>query len=126
MAGAGRQPRLFADSTSDDGTVPISERAVVRTADGFRVVVVSAVILAHYAVADRMAEAYAMVNLVEQGWAEQQDVARAFGCSTRSVRRHQARFQAAGLSALGRAPGCPPGQKRLAAGRDALVRRLKA
>lgn len=48
-----------------------------------------------------------MVNLVEHGWAEQKDVARAFGCSTRSVRRHQERFQAAGLAALGRAAGYP-------------------
>ena len=88
--------------------------------------VVSGVIVAHYALADRMAEAYAMVNLVEQGWAAQQDVARVFGCSTRSVRRHQARFQAAGLGALGRAAGYPSGQRRVAAGRDALVRRLKA
>src|ERR1035437_10270659 len=97
MAGAERQPSLFADPVGDGGTVQINERVVVRTADGFRVVVVSGVIMAHYTVADRMAEAYAMVNLVEQGCATQHDVARAFGCSPRSVRRHQARFQAAGL-----------------------------
>ncbi len=126
MAGVERQPRLFADLTSDEGTVLVNDRCVVRTAEGFRVVVVSGVILAHYAVADRMAEAYAMVNLVEHGWAEQQDVARAFGCSTRSVRRHQDRFQAAGLAALGRAAGYPPGRRRLAQGREPLVQRLKA
>jgi len=33
--------------------------------------------LAQYAVGDRMAEAHAMVSLVEQGWADQNDVARA-------------------------------------------------
>ena len=126
MAGAERQPCLFADLTSDDGTVLVNDRCVVRTVEGFRVVVVSGVILAHYAVADRMAEAYAMVNLVEHGWAEQQDVARAFGCSTRSVRRHQDRFQAAGLAALGRAAGYPPGRRRVAQGREPLVQRLKA
>ena len=99
---------------------------MVRTDDGFRVVVVSGVIMAHYAVADRMAEAYAMVNPVEHGWAEQPDVARAFGCSTRSVRRHQDRFQAAGLAALGRTTGDPPGRRRFAQGREPLVQRLKA
>jgi len=44
---------------------------------------VSGVVSAQYAVEDRMAEAYAMVNLVEQGWATQQEVARAFACSAR-------------------------------------------
>ena len=126
MAGAERQPRLFADPTSDDGTVLVNDRCVVRTAEGVRVIVVSGVIMAHYAVADRMAEAYAMVNLVEHGWAEQKDVARAFGCSTRSVRRHQDRFQAAGLAALGRAAGYPHGRRRVAQRREPLVQRLKA
>jgi hypothetical protein len=88
--------------------------------------VVSGAIMAHYAVADRMAEAYAMVNLVEHGWAEQTDVARAFRCSTRSVRCHQDRFQAAGLAALGRAAGYPRGRRRLTQGREPLVQRLKA
>ena len=37
-----------------------------------------------------VAEAYAMVFLVEQGFAQQTEVARAFGRSVRTVRRHQA------------------------------------
>jgi len=126
MAGAERQPRLFADPVGGDGIVLINDRCIVRTADGFRVVIVSGAIMAHYAVADRMAETYAMVNLVEHGWAAQHEVARAFGCSTRSVRRHQDRFQAAGLVALGRAAGYPPGRRRVAPRRECLVRRLKA
>lgn len=125
MAGAERQPRLFAEPVGGDGTVLINDRCVVRTADGFRVVIVSGAIMAHYAVADRMAETYAMVNLVEHGWAAQHEVARAFGCSTRSVRRHQDRFQAAGLIALGRAAGYPRGRTRVAPGREPLLRRLK-
>ena len=32
------------------------------------------IVLAHYAVTDRMAEAHAMVSLVEQGWANQIEV----------------------------------------------------
>ena len=64
---------------------------------------VSGIVLAQYALGDRMAEAYAMVSLVEQGWADQNEVARAFGCSARTVRRHQRRFEDGGLAALGRA-----------------------
>ena len=126
MAGADRQPGLFADPVGGDGTVFINDRCVVRTADGFRVVIVSGAIMAHYLIADRMAEAYAMVNLVEHGWAAQQEVARAFHCSTRSVRRYQDRFQEAGLVALGRVAGYPRGRKRVAARREGLVHRLKA
>ena len=67
MAGADRQPSLFADPVGGDGTVFINDRCVVRTAAGVRVVIVSGAIMAHFAVPDRMAEAYAMVNLVEHG-----------------------------------------------------------
>jgi len=126
MAGAERQPPLFADPVGDDGTVFVNDRCVVRTTEGVRVVIVAGAIMAHYAVTDRMAETYAMVNLVEHGWAAQNEVARAFGCSTRSVRRHQDRFHAAGLVALGRAGGYPRGRTRRAPGRDPLVQRLKA
>ena len=126
MAGADRQPSLFADPVGGDGTVFINDRCVVRTAAGVRVVIVSGAIMAHFAVPDRMAEAYAMVNLVEHGWAEQQAVARAFRCSTRSVRRYQDRFQSAGLAALGRAAGYPRGRRRVAARREGLVHRLNA
>jgi hypothetical protein len=126
MAGAERQPSFFPDPVGDGGTVFINDRCVVRTTDGVRVVIVAGAIMAHYAVTDRMAETYAMVNLVEHGWAAQYEVARAFGCSTRSVRRHQDRFQAAGLVALGRAGGYPRGRTRSAPGREPLVHRLKA
>jgi hypothetical protein len=37
---------------------------------------------------DAVAEAYAMMFLVEQGFTRQIDVARAFGRSVRTVRRH--------------------------------------
>jgi len=38
-----------------------------------------------------------MVNLVEQGWADQNDVARAFGCAVRTLRRQQRPFEGGGL-----------------------------
>jgi len=99
---------------------------MIRTRDGHRVVVVSGVALAQYAVGDRMAEAHAMVSLVEQGWADQNDVARAFGCSARTVRRQQRRFESGGLPALGRPSGYPKGRRRLKRSRLTSVVRWKS
>jgi transposase len=56
-----------------------------------------------------MSEAHAMVSLIDLGWADQNDVAEAFGCSARTLRRHQRRFEEGGLAALGRPNGYPPG-----------------
>jgi len=61
---------------------------------------VAGVVLAHYTVGDRMAEAHAMVSLVEQGWASQKAVARAFGCTSRTVRREREVPSDAGASLL--------------------------
>jgi transposase len=90
------------------------------------VVLVSGIVLAQFALTDRMAEAHAMVSLVEPGWANQNEVARAFGCSVRTVRRHQQRFEEGGLAALGHAGGYPRGRARLTGARQRLVRRLKS
>jgi DNA-binding CsgD family transcriptional regulator len=73
-----------------------------------------------------MAEAYALVSLVEQGWADQIEVARAFDCSVRTVRRHQRRFEDGGLAALGHRSGFPVGRTRLRGRRVCLIRQLKA
>ena len=53
-----------------------------------------------------------MVNLVEQGGADQKDVARTFLRSARTVRRCQARFAGGGLAALGQCRGYPKGRRR--------------
>jgi transposase len=126
MRDAERQPDLFSPPSSPEAARAINDRCVIRTRDGHRVVVVSGVALAQYAVGDRMAEASAMVSLVEQGWADQNDVALAFGCSSRTVRRHQRRFEAGGLAALGRASGYPKGRHRLSAARRRSVLRWKS
>ena len=55
-------------------------------------IVVGGLPVHHYRAEDAVAEAYAMVFLVESGFAQQMDVARAFGRSARTVRRHQARY----------------------------------
>jgi hypothetical protein len=117
---------LFPEAHNEEGTCVINARCLVKTQDGHRVVRVSGIILAQYAVNDRIAEAHAMVSLVEQGWADQNDVARVFGYSTRTLRRDQQRFEAGGLAALGRAQGYPQGRARLSASRQDLVQQLKA
>ncbi len=116
---------LFPAARNPPGTQVLNERCLMRTQDGHRVVLVSGIVLANYAVGDRMAEAHAMVSLVQQGWADQQEVARAFGCSARTVRRDQRRFEDGGLAALGQARGYPRGRTRLAASRRQLVYHLK-
>jgi hypothetical protein len=54
------------------------------------------------------------------------EVARAFGCSTRTVRRHQERFAEVGLGALGRKRGYPSGRARLAVSRRKRIEKLQS
>jgi transposase len=117
---------LFPGIRNPEGTRAINERCLLRTQEGHCVVRVSGIILAQYALTDRMAEAHAMVSLVDQGWANQVEVARAFNCSARTVRRHQQRFEESGLAGLGRERGYPRGRSRLAGWRRRLVQRLKS
>ena len=107
---ATRNDDLFPDARNPEGTHVINDRCLVKIQDGHCVVIVSGVVLAQYAVSDHMAEAHAMVSLVEQGWADQIDVARTFSCSVRTVRRHQRRFEEGGLAALGQTDGYPRGR----------------
>jgi len=100
-----KQGELFPEVHAPHGAAVINARCMVRTRAAHRVVIVAGVVIAQYALGDRMAEAYAMVSLIDQGWAEQKEIARAFGCSARSVRRHQRRFEDGGLPALGRSGG---------------------
>jgi len=77
---------------------------------------------------DRMAEAYALVMLVEEGCAYQNDVGRALCYANRTLRRYQERFDAGGLQALGKTSGRTPG--KLSVGkvdrlRDRTILRLK-
>jgi DNA-binding CsgD family transcriptional regulator len=125
MAGATNQPDLFPESGVPAGTTVINDRCLLRAEHDFRIVLVSGIVLLQYATDDRMAEAYAMVSLVQQGWADQQEVARAFGYSPRSIRRYQRRFEAGGLGALGHAGGYPARRPRLPRSREQWVRRLK-
>ena len=123
---AAQSDDLFPEARNPESLRVINERCLLRSQDGHCVLLVSGIVLAQYASNDPMAEAHAMVSLVEQGWADQIEVARAFACSARTVRRHQRRFEEGGLAALGHTHGYPPGRARLAEARRRLIHRLKA
>ena len=116
---------LFPEVQNPEDTCVINGRCLVITRDHRRVVLVSGMPIAQYALSDRMSETHAMVSLVELGWADQDDVAKAFGYSARTLRRYQQRFAEGGLLALGRPDGYPPGVPRLAGSRQSRIQHLK-
>jgi transposase len=67
-----------------------------------------------------------MVFLVESGFAQQMEVARAFGRSVRSVRRYQRRYARGGMAALGREEGWRRGRRRIAGKRLRSIELLKS
>ncbi len=122
-----QQQELLELSPPPAGLIIVNNRVHIRTEATHRVVSAHGVVLAHYDVGDRAAEAYAMVTLFELGYAGQDEIAHAFAYSTRSLRRYQERFAASGLLALGRPRGRPadPTASRVD-GRDRTILRLKA
>jgi transposase len=119
------QTEMFSSGGPAAGTLVLNGRCVLTTDGARRVVIASGVPCFPHRVGDRAAEAYAMVSLVEGGIADQVDVARAFGRTTRTVRRYQRSFETGGLGALGRGPGYPKGRPRLPVSRGEEVRKLK-
>jgi len=104
----------------------INERCRLQRRGGYRVVSAGGLPLVHFAAGDRVGEAHAMVMLVDLGWARQVEVARAFGCAVRTVRRHQRRFEEGGLGALGRPQGFPRGRSRVPQARRDAVHQWKS
>src|SRR5271169_79964 len=129
MSPAAPQKELFAHPATTPGTVFVNDRVCVETEQGQRVLFVHGIVFSHYLIQDRSAEAYAMVQLFESGYADQNDIARCFGYSARTLRRYQERFSAGGFSALARPGGRPvvssPVHKKLNE-RDRIILRLKA
>ena len=64
-----------------------------------RVVFANGIPLFHYAKADKAADHYAMVHLVETGLASQQEVSAAFECSRLTVLRAKKKFDEGGVAA---------------------------
>lgn len=128
MASTTDENVLFPDQQSEarEGVVVINHRCRLQERGGYRVVTGCGLPLAHFAAGDRAGEALAMVSLVDLGWAQQREVARAFGCDVRTVRRHQRRFEEGGLAALGRPRGFPRGRSRVPQGRKDAVHQWKS
>ena len=127
MAPTTDDPFLFPELAGlPAGVIAINERCRLQEREGYRVVSVCGLPLAHFAVGDRVGEAHAMVSLVDLRWARQCEVARAFGYDVRTVRRHLRRFEEGGLAALGRPGGFPRGRSRVAPSRVEAVNRWKA
>jgi transposase len=120
------QQALALPLSTASAAVVINGRATLRVEGEQRVVVVAGLPVHHYDATDAVAEAYAMVFLVDSGFAHQHEVARAFGCSVRTVRRHQDRYAEGGMAALATRSGWRPGRRRVASKRLRVVERLKA
>jgi hypothetical protein len=120
------QPALALPSPAASNTVVINARCSLRIEAGQRVIVVAGLPVHHYRAEDAVAEAYAMVFLVESGFAQQTDVARAFARSVRTVRRYQWRYAQGGMAALGREQGWRRGRRRISGKRLRSIEMLKS
>jgi len=120
------QRSLELPSPQTEGSVVINGRCQLRREGEHCVVVVAGMPVHHYTAGDAMAEAYAMVFLVESGYAQQREVARAFGCVERTVRRHQRRYAEGGMAALATRPGWRPGRRRISQKRLRVIDGCKA
>jgi DNA-binding CsgD family transcriptional regulator len=125
MAAMGTQLSLDLPPVAESSTVVINARCTLRLEAGYRVVAVSGLPVHHYSSADRVAEAYAMVMLVDGGFATQREVARAFGFSERTVRRHQGRYADAGMAALETRSGWHRGRRRVSLKRRRVIAHMK-
>jgi transposase len=120
------QQALTLPSPAASNTVVINARCSLRIEAGQRVMVVAGLPVHHYRAEDAVAEAYAMVFLVESGFAQQTDVARAFARSVRTVRRYQGRYAQGGMAALGGEEGWRRGRRRISGKRLRSIEILKS
>jgi transposase len=120
------QQALPLPTPAPSNSVVINPRCSLRWEADQRVIVVAGLPVHHYRAEDAAAEAYAMVFLVDSGFAQQADVARAFDCSVRTVRRNQARYAKGGMAALGHPGGWREGRRRISTKRLRHIELLKS
>src|ERR1700731_150604 len=120
------QQSLALPSPAASNTVVINARCSLRIEAGQRVIVVAGLPVHHYRAEDAVAEAYAMVFLVESGFALQTEVARAFARSVRTVRRYQGRYAQGGMAALSGEGGWRRGRRRISGKRLRSIEVLKS
>jgi transposase len=121
-----RQEALALRSLAPSNIAVINARCAVRAEGDQRVILVNGLPVHHYCADDEVAEAYAMVFLIDSGYAQQADVARAFSRSVRTVRRYQERYAEGGMVALGREEGWRRGRRRIRGKRLRTIEALKA
>src|SRR5262245_635048 len=107
-------------------TIFINARCSLRSEADQRVIVIAGLPAHHYRAEDAVAEAYAMVFLVNSGYAQQTDVARAFAVSVRTIRRYQQRYAEGGMAALGREEGWRRSRRRISVKRLRTIEVLKS
>ncbi len=103
------QPELGLEYEPNPRTISINGKCTLKKEGATHVIYVAGLPMHHWVRGDRMTEAYAMVSLVRCGYADQNDVARAFGRSARTVRRLQRRFESGGMAQLATPGGRPRG-----------------
>src|SRR2546426_2855431 len=101
------QKKLLAFVPPPAGITIVNDRVLFRTEGTRRVISVHGVVFAHYEGTDGAAGAYAMITLFESGYADQNDIARCFGYSSRTLRRYQRRLEVDGLGGLASPRGRP-------------------
>lgn len=119
------QLALVLPSAPSSNTVVINARCTWRVQEDQCVIVVGGLPVHHYRADDAVAEAYAIVLLVDSGFAQQTEVARAFGKSERTVRRYQQRYAQNGMVGLGREVGWRRGRRRVSGKRLRSIEKLK-
>jgi transposase len=120
------QQALALPSPAPSNTVVINARCSLRIEADQRVIVIAGLPVHHYRAEDAVAEAYAMVFLVESGFAQQTDVAQAFERSVRTIRRYQERYVDGGMVALAREEGWRRGRRRISGKRLRSIEMLKS
>lgn len=120
-----KQTVLELSIAADPKTIAINGRCTLKKDSNLIVVYVAGLPMYHWTTGDRMAEAYAMVNLVQCGYADQNDVAKAFGYSKRTLRRKQHKFESEGMSGLGNSGGRPRGPRLNANPREKIAKTLR-
>ena len=120
------QETLALPPPAPSNAVVINTRCSLRIEADQRAIVVAGLPVHHYCAQDAVAEAYAMVFLVNSGFAQQTDVARAFARSVRTVRRYQRRYAQGGMAALAREAGWRRGRRRISGKRLHSIETLKS
>jgi len=119
------QQELPLPSSAPSQTTIVNGRCSLRQEGDYHVVVVAGLPVHHYSSGDTVAEAYAMVFLMNGGYATQKEVARAFKCCERTVRRHQKRYHDGGMTALATQCGWRVGRRRIPKRRRHVIDRMK-